>query len=128
MSSDQSTVDRFGKIETKGIDYIHEHARHGRPSELFAVWLASNVAYIYLIVGGLLMVLGLSVWQASAVLFAGNLFWGLVGFLAISGPASGTPSEVVTRTMFGVRGNRLLGAGMSWVVCVAYEGLNLAIH
>ncbi len=38
---------------------------------------------------------------------AGNLFWGLVGWLSISGPSSGTPSEVVTRAMFGVRGNRV---------------------
>ena len=45
------TIDAFGKVEMKGIDFIESWARHGRPRELFAVWMASNVAYIYIIVG-----------------------------------------------------------------------------
>jgi len=30
------TIDAFGKVETKGIDFIESSARHGRPTELFA--------------------------------------------------------------------------------------------
>lgn len=48
--------------------------------------------------------MGLSLWQALAVIVVGNLFWALVGLLAVSGPASGTPSEVIMRAMFGTRG------------------------
>jgi nucleobase:cation symporter-1, NCS1 family len=120
-------IDQFGKIESLGIDYISPADRHGRPRELFAVWLSSNIAYIYILVGGLLPVLGLSIWQSLAVLALGNLFWALVGFLAVSGPSAGSPSEIITRAMYGARGNRVFGAGVNWVVCIAYEGINLAV-
>jgi purine-cytosine permease-like protein len=66
------------------------------------------------------------VWQALAVVAAGNAFWLLVGWLSVSGPASGTPSEVVTRALFGVRGNRVYNALEGWGVGVAYEAVNLA--
>ncbi|MEU9343404.1 cytosine permease [Streptomyces sp. NPDC048278] len=123
----EEAVDRFGRIESVGVEYIGPADRHGRPRELFAVWLSSNLAYFYILVGGLLPVLGLSIWQSFAVLAAGHLFWALVGLLAVSGPSTGSPSSVVTRAMYGVRGNRVFGAGAVWVLCIAYEGLNLAI-
>jgi purine-cytosine permease-like protein len=123
----QEAVDRFGKVESVGIEYIGPEDRHGRPRELFAVWLSSNLAYFYILVGGLLPVLGLSMLQSFAVLFVGNLFWALVGLLAVSGPSTGAPSTITTRAMYGVRGNRVFGAGAVWALCIAYEGLNLAV-
>lgn len=123
----QEAVDSFGKVESVGIAYIAPEDRHGRPRELFAVWLSSNLAYFYILVGGLLPVLGLSMLQSFAVLFVGNLFWALVGLLATSGPSTGAPSTITTRAMYGVRGNRVFGAGAVWALCIAYEGLNLAV-
>ena len=119
--------DRAGRIETHGIDYIPDSERHGTARSLFVVWAASNVTYLYIVLGGTLVLLGLDVWQALAVVVAGNLFWALVGWLSISGPSSGTPSEVVTRAMFGVRGNRVFNVVLGWGVGVAYEAINLAI-
>ena len=123
----QEATDTFGKVESVGSEYIGPEYRHGRPRELFAVWLSSNLAYFYILVGGLLPVLGLSAAQSFAVLFVGNLLWALVGLLAVSGPSTGSPSTVTTRAMYGVRGNRVFGAGTVWALCIAYEGLNLAI-
>ena len=120
-------VDRPGQIETRGVDVVPDAERHGRAIELLPVWLASNTAYLYIILGGTMMLLGLTVWQAIAVVVAGNLFWVLAGVLAISGPAAGTPSVVITRAIYGTRGNRVLGAGLTWVTCVAFEAINLAI-
>jgi len=119
--------DSFGRIETRGIDRVPENERHGRPGELFPVWMSSNIGYLYVLFGGTLSVLGLTVAQSFTVLIAGNLLWALVGLQAITGPASGTPSQVVTRAMYGIRGNRLVGSGIGWLVAVAYEGINLAI-
>ena len=119
--------DRAGRIETHGIDYVPDSERHGSARSLFMVWAASNVTYLYIVLGGTLVLLGLDVWQALAVVVAGNLFWGLVGWLSISGPSSGTPSEVVTRAMFGVRGNRVFNVVLGWLVGVAYEAINLSI-
>ncbi|QCO98428.1 nitrate reductase [Arthrobacter sp. 24S4-2] len=120
-------VDVVGKVESRGIDQIPEAERHGRPRELFWVWFAANIAYLYFTLGGAVILLGLSLWQSVIVLFVGNLYWVGVGLLAISGPVSGTPSVVVTRAMFGIRGNRPLSAGVGWLVAICYEFINLAI-
>ncbi|CAM5500956.1 hypothetical protein SALBM217S_05452 [Streptomyces griseoloalbus] len=74
----------------------------------------------------MLVLLGLTLAQALAVIVVGNLFWLLTGVLAISGPASGTPSEVITRAIYGVRGDRVNNAVVGWAISVCYFALNLA--
>ncbi|GHJ47406.1 allantoin permease [Catellatospora sp. TT07R-123] len=128
LTSDHAApIDLPGRVETRGIDLVPDGERHGRPRELFWVWLSANITYLYFVLGGTMLLLGLSLWQALAVVVAGNLCWLGVGALAVSGPPAGSPSVVVTRAMFGVRGNRLLSAGVGWLVAVAYEGVNLAL-
>lgn len=119
-------IDSAGHIEARGIDVVPDSERHGRARELFAVWAAPNVSYLSLVVGGALVLMGLQLWQALAVIVVGNLFSVLVGVIAVSGPASGTPSEVIMRAMFGVRGNRVNIAITGWLVCVCYLALNWA--
>ncbi|WP_328334807.1 MULTISPECIES: purine-cytosine permease family protein [unclassified Streptomyces] len=113
-------------IEAHGIDHIPDADRHGKARELFSVWAAANVNYLSLVVGGALILMGLSLWQALAVLVVGNLFWVLTGFLAVSGPAAGAPSEVITRAMYGVLGNRVNNAVVGWMISVCYFALNLS--
>ncbi|MHA4778497.1 purine-cytosine permease family protein [Streptomyces sp. MSC1_001] len=120
------TADRPGRIEAHGIDHVPDAERHGHPRELFSVWAAANVNYLSLILGGALVLMGLSLWQALAVIVVGNLFWLLTGLLATSGPAAGAPSEVITRAMYGVIGNRVNNAIGGWLVSVCYFALNLA--
>ncbi|SEC29044.1 Purine-cytosine permease [Streptomyces misionensis] len=116
----------FGGVETHGIDHIPDSERRGRPRELFSVWAAANVNYLSLVVGGALVLMGLSLWQALAVTVVGNLFWLLTGLLAVPGPAAGAPSEVITRALYGVRGNRVNNAVTGWLISVCYFALNLA--
>lgn len=73
-----------------------------------------------------LVLMGLSLWQAIAVIVVGNLFWLLTGWLAVSGPAAGAPSEVISRAMYGVLGNRVNNAITGWLISVCYFALNLA--
>ncbi|MFE3071265.1 purine-cytosine permease family protein [Streptomyces sp. NPDC059247] len=124
--ADPSAVDRPGRIEAHGIDHIPDSERHGHPRELFSVWAAANVNYLSLVIGGTLVLMGLSLWQALAVIVVGNLFWLLTGLLATSGPAAGAPSEVITRAVYGVLGNRVNNAIGGWLVSVCYFALNLA--
>ncbi|MFE0171301.1 purine-cytosine permease family protein [Streptomyces sp. NPDC059002] len=126
LGATEPTVDRAGRIEAHGIDHIPDGERHGRPRELFSVWAAANVNYLSLVIGGALVLMGLSLWQAIAVIVVGNLFWLLTGVLAISGPASGTPSEVITRAIYGVLGNRVNNAVTGWMISVCYFALNLS--
>ncbi|MEV4941809.1 purine-cytosine permease family protein [Streptomyces zaomyceticus] len=118
--------DRPGRIEAHGIDHIPESERHGHPRELFSVWAAANVNYLSLVIGGALVLMGLTLGQALAVIVVGNLFWVLTGLLATSGPAAGAPSEVITRAVYGVLGNRVNNAVGGWLVSVCYFALNLA--
>lgn len=122
----QPPSERAGRVEAHGIDHIPDHERHGSPRQLFSVWAAANVTYLNLVTGGALILMGLTLWQALAVIVVGNLFWLLTGLLAISGPAAGAPSEVVTRAMYGVRGNRVNNAVVGWLISVCYFALNLA--
>ncbi|MGW6419177.1 purine-cytosine permease family protein [Streptomyces sp. NPDC055055] len=119
-------VDRPGRVEAHGIDHIPDGERHGHPRELFSVWAAANVNYLSLVIGGALVLMGLTLWQAVAVIVVGNLFWLLPGLLATSGPAAGAPSEVITRALYGVIGNRVNNAVGGWLVSVCYFALNLA--
>ncbi|MFV0137268.1 purine-cytosine permease family protein [Streptomyces sp. HMX87] len=118
--------DRASRVEAHGIDHIPDGERHGRPRQLFSVWAAANVNYLSLVIGGALVLMGLSLWQALAVIVVGNLFWLLTGLLSISGPAAGAPSEVITRAVYGVRGNRVNNAVVGWLISVCYFALNLA--
>ena len=120
------SADRVGRVETHGIDVIPASERHGHARELFTVWAAPNTSYLAMVVGAALILMGLNLWQALAVIVVGNLFCGVMGLVAVSGPASGTPSEVTMRAMFGVRGNRVNIAIAGWLVCVAYLALNWA--
>ncbi|MGA5196973.1 purine-cytosine permease family protein [Streptomyces exfoliatus] len=119
-------ADRPARIEAHGIDHIPDAERHGHPRELFSVWAAANVNYLSLVIGGALVLMGLSLWQALAVTVIGNLFWLLPGLLATSGPAAGAPSEVITRAVYGILGNRANNAIGGWLVSVCYFALNLA--
>lgn len=119
-------ADRAGRVEARGIDHIPDDERHGRARELFAVWAAPNVSYLSLVVGGALILMGLGLWQALTLVVLGNLFWALVGLLAVSGPAAGTPSEVIMRAMYGIRGNRANIAVTGWFASVCYLALNWA--
>ena len=125
-TSHAPTTDRAGRIEAHGADFIPEQERHGRPHELFWVWMSANVIYLYFVVGGVLMLLGLPLWEALAITVLGNLWWAAVGLLAISGPASGTPSVAIMRAMFGIRGSRVFGAGLGVAIGIFYEIINIA--
>ncbi|MFF2371546.1 purine-cytosine permease family protein [Agromyces sp. NPDC058110] len=119
-------ADRVGHVETHGTEHIPASERHGRPSGLFWVWMSANVGYLYFVVGGVLMLLGLPLWEALAITVVGNLWWALVGFLAVSGPVSGSPSVSIMRAMFGVRGNKVFGAGLGVLIGLFYEIINVA--
>lgn len=119
-------TDRAGHIEQHGIDVVPPNERHGTPRELFWIWMSANVIYLYFVIGGVLMLLGLSLWEALAITVIGNLWWAVVGWLAVSGPAAGAPSVTIMRSMFGIRGNRLFGGALGVAIGLFYEIINIA--
>jgi nucleobase:cation symporter-1, NCS1 family len=130
MNGAETTVSRsdcFGHVESRGVDFIPEDERHGGPRELFALWASANVTWLYVVLGGVVIGMGLTLAQAALAIVLGNLWWFVVGLLAVSGPASGTPSYVVMRALFGPRANRVNVALSGWVICVGYGAINLSV-
>ena len=119
--------DSFGHVEVRGIERIPGNERHGHPRELLMLWASSNVTYLYVVLGGVVIGMGLTLAQAALAIVLGNLWWFAVGLIAASGPASGTPSYVVMRALFGVRANRVNVGLSGWVGCVGYGASNLSV-
>lgn len=114
---------RGPRAEAHGIDVIGDDERHGRARDLFGVWAAPSASYLSLVIGAGLVLSGLSLIQALLVIVVGNVFWALVGLVAVSGPAAGAPSEVIMRAMFGTLGNRVVTGVNGWFVSICYVAL-----
>ena len=91
-------------IEPRSIDYIPDAERHGSLFSQFTLWLGANLQVTAVVVGAL------------AVVFGGDVFWSLIGFLIgqIIGGAVialhgrqvllGLPQMISSRVQFGVSG------------------------
>lgn len=110
--------------EARGIELIHPSERRGRARDLFPVWAAPNVSVLNFTVGASLVLLGLELWQAFLVIIAGSLPWILTGIVAVSGPAAGTSGSVITRAIYGIRGNRVVVAFFGWFISAVFLALN----
>jgi purine-cytosine permease-like protein len=117
-------ADLAGHLETRGIDQVPPDERRGRPRQLFAVWAAPQVSYLSFVVGASLIIMGLSLAQAIAVILVGNLPWIFTGIVAASGPAAGTSGSVISRAMYGVVGNKVVLVLTGWLIAAAYLALN----
>ena len=122
----QKSGDEFGKIEIYGIDIIPDSDRHGTAKELFWPWFSANSTFINMIVGGVLILLGLNIWQAMSAVVVGNLVFILVGVCSLPGPRAGTATLTVSRAAFGIRGNTLPTL-FSWFATLGWETINIIL-
>jgi NCS1 family nucleobase:cation symporter-1 len=108
-------------METNGVNSIPVDERRGRPKDLFAPWFAANISVLSVSFGAFILGFGLSFWQAIVVLVVGvgasNV---LVGVIALAGKRASSPTMTISRSVFGVRGNRF-PAGLSWVLNAGWE-------
>ncbi|WP_309081045.1 cytosine permease [Zhihengliuella sp.] len=125
--TDAASANAPGHVERHGIDFIAPEERGGSSFSLFWIWMSANVLYLYFVIGGGLVLLGLSVVEALAVTVVGNLWWAVVGWLAVSGPSAGAPSVTIMRAMFGIRGNRIFGGALGVLIGLFYEIINIAV-
>lgn len=116
-------VDASTQPETRGIEVIGDAERHGRARDLFFVWAAPGVSILNFTIGATLILLGLDIWQAFAVIVAAALLWVFPGVIAASGPAAGTSGSVVTRAMYGIIGNKLFVAFVGWFIGAVFLSL-----
>jgi purine-cytosine permease-like protein len=108
-------------IETNGINTIHESERKGKPRDLFWPWAAANVSVFGIAYGSYLLGFAVSFWQATIIGIIGIVISFLfVGVIALAGKRGSAPTLVLSRSIFGVNGNKVPSI-LSWVLTVGWE-------
>ncbi|HEX6288802.1 MAG TPA: cytosine permease [Herpetosiphonaceae bacterium] len=111
-------------VEQHGLDPIPADQRYGQPRALFWTWLGGAYNYVTLAAGALLILLGLSLWQALLAVVLGNILGAIVfGLCALPGPITATATIVNTRAAFGHKGN-LFAAAISFVSVSGWVAVN----
>ncbi len=108
-------------VEGNGITVIVNAERRCRPRQLFWPWFAANVSVLGVAYGAFVLGFGLSPAQALGAGLAGLvLSFALCGVVALAGRRGSSPTMVLSRAAFGVRGNRLPTL-VSWLLTVGWE-------
>lgn len=108
-------------LERRGIEYVPNDERWGKPANLFWMWAGAIWNVEFLVYGVFAIVLfGLSFPQAVAMILVGNLFYLLTGLASLQGPRAGTTTFGVSRAPFGPNGNRAPSL-FNWVTQVGFE-------
>lgn len=116
-----SVADRALQIELNGINVIEEGERRGRPRQLFWPWFAANVSVLGISYGAFVLGFAVSFAQAVVVGIVGIVVsFVLCGLVAIAGKRGSAPTMVLSRAVFGVRGNKLPTV-VSWLLNVGWE-------
>ena len=109
------------QLEFNGTNVIAEGERSGKASSLFWPWAGANVSLLALSYGSFFLGFGISFWQATlAAILGTTLSFLLVGFSSLAGKKSNAPTMVLSRAVFGVKGNIVPGL-MSYLIFVGWE-------
>ena len=118
--------DKVLVIEQRGIQLVPPDERHGKASDLFWMWLGTNLNVFYIVNVAIIVAIGLSFGQALIAILAGNLIFFAVGLTSLQGPKTGTSTFMVSRAAYGPNGGRGLSL-FNWLTCVGYEASGLAL-
>lgn len=121
----EPVADQAWRIELNGANPVPDADRHASPRDVFWVWFAANLAIVGLVMGAVVMSYGLSLWQGLLSL-TGIFSFLLIGYFAIPGARTGVPTMVVSRAVFGTRGN-VFPSLVSWLNLVGWETVVLVI-
>ncbi|EIK72910.1 permease, cytosine/purine, uracil, thiamine, allantoin family [Pseudomonas synxantha BG33R] len=93
------------KIETRSIDYVPRHERHGKVWHQAPFWFTGNFVLTTMVTGFTGAALGLSlVYALLAIVIGVGLGTFAMAFHANQGPRMGLPQMVQSRAQFGLRG------------------------
>lgn len=114
-------------VEHRGIEYIPDGERWGKPSGLFWMWAGAVWNVEFVVYGALaVVVFQLSFAQSVAVILLGNLFYLLTGLASLQGPEAGTTTFAISRAPFGPLGNKL-PSFFNWLTQVGFEIEGIAL-
>src|SRR5919109_361924 len=121
-------ADEFGKVEAHGIEPIPVSERHGMPRELGFLWAGAFVNYASLFTASLLTTYyGLGVWDGLLATALGTAAAAVIlGLLSNTGPRSGLPQIIFTRSIFGLRGS-YVGAALTLFLAIGWFAVDCVI-
>ena len=94
------------RVETSALEPTPIDRRVGNAARLFYVWFAANSSIVSIAFGAVLLGVGMNLRQAIVATLAGvALSFVPLGFTTLAGKRSSQPTMVVSRAVFGVRGN-----------------------
>ena len=100
-----ATKQSRGGIETRSIDYVPEHERHGKVSQQGPFWFLGNFQFFTIAIGfigpGMGLSLGYTALAGALGIIFGTLF---MAFHAAQGAQLGLPQMIQSRAQFGYRG------------------------
>ena len=106
--------EKVATVEPGGVEYIALKERHGKPLDVFFVWVSPNLEFATIFVGTIAIILfGLNFWEAASAIIVGTAVGSVThAILSSWGPKFGVPMMVESRGPFGFLGN-ILPAGLN---------------
>jgi len=117
--------DEVLEIEPQGLEHITAPQRHGRPFQMFTLWMAANLVLATWVIGNLAVgTFGVSMMGAFIALAIGNVLGALLlGLLSTFGPRLGVPQMIQSRAPFGLLGN-FGPAGLNYLAGIGWFAVN----
>src|SRR5579875_4104347 len=85
------------RVEQRGIELIPESERPMKPAGLFWLWAGATWNVEFVVYGALMLLFGLTFWQAILAILVGNVMYLFLGYASIWGPQTGTTAFMVSR-------------------------------
>jgi len=106
--------EKVATVEPGGVEYVALKERHGKPSDVFFVWVSPNLEFATVFVGVIaIQLFGLNFWEAATAIIVGTAVGSITHAVVSSwGPKFGVPMMVQSRGAFGFLGN-VLPAGLN---------------
>jgi nucleobase:cation symporter-1, NCS1 family len=96
-------------VESHHIDMIPAGARHGKPWQQLVFWAGANINVFNIVLGGVVVVIGLTFWWALLAIIVGTMLGALlIALHATQGPKLGVPQTIQSRGQFGFYGAAFL--------------------
>ncbi|HEY6537989.1 MAG TPA: cytosine permease [Candidatus Dormibacteraeota bacterium] len=117
--------DEVLEIEPHGLEHITQIQRHGKPFQMFTLWMAANLVLATWVIGNLAVgTFGVSMLGAFVALAIGNVLGALLlGLLSTFGPRLGVPQMIQSRAPFGLLGN-FGPAGLNYLAGIGWFAVN----
>jgi purine-cytosine permease-like protein len=132
MKTEQSTasrgrvdevVDRVGRIENVGVEFIPEDQRRSKLINVFWILFGGSMTFGIIIIGWIPISLGLGWWEALSAIVVGTAVGSfLLAPMSLFGPRTGTNNPVASGAHFGAKG-RLIGSMLGVTACIVFAAL-----